>query len=380
MNRILRILIAAATLPALVACGGGEEELPPPPIRPVKLFEVEGISGEAVRRFPGSIGASQRAQLSFRVGGVLQKIEVREGDRVKAGQLLAALDPTDYEIRLNDRQATFDNAQKNYNRGSQLVAEGNISQLDFDRLEANFRTSQAALDAARQDLEYTRLKAPFAGNIGRREVENFEEVTANQPIFQLQNLEQLDVSVDLPENLVRSLQRDGQADSSGARRAADQVETWASFEGRDGERFPLEFKEVSTKADAQTQTFRVTLTMPQPQGFTVLPGMTANVFMDFSKVVASDSTRWVPVSAVVADSGLDAQVWVLDGDSMTVSPRTVTIGRMADGRIEVTSGLEGGEEIVSVGAAYLADGMQVSRMQLTEQAEPRADDPGQARE
>ena len=329
-----------------------------------------------MRRFPGSISASQRAQLSFRVGGVLQRIEVREGERVKAGQLLAALDPTDYEIRLKDRQATFDNAQKNYNRGSQLVAEGNISQLDFDRLEANFRTSQAALDAARQELEYTRLRAPFAGSIGRREVENFEEVTANQPIFQLQNLEQLDVSVDLPENLVRSLQRDEQADSSGGTRTADQVETWASFEGRDGERFALSFKEVSTKADAQTQTFRVTLTMPQPQGFSVLPGMTANVFIDFSKIVATDSTRWVPITAVVSGSGLDAQVWVLDADSMTVSPRPVTIGRMAEGRIEVTAGLAGGEEIVSVGAAYLADGMQVSRMHLSEQAEPRADDPG----
>ena len=376
MNRILRILLAAAALPALFACGGNEQEMPPPPIRPVKIFEVEGISGEALRRFPGAISASQRAALSFRVGGVLQKIEVREGDRVKAGQLLAALDPTDYEIRLKDRQATFDNAQKNYNRGSQLVAEGNISQLDFDRLEANFRTSQAALDAARQELEYTRLKAPFAGSIGRREVENFEEVTANQPIFQLQNLEQLDVSVDLPENLVRSLQSDQQVENVRDARVAEQIETWASFEGRGGERFPLEFKEVSTKADAQTQTFRVTLTMPQPQGFRVLPGMTANVFMDFSKVVTTDSTRWIPVTAVVADSGLDAQVWVLDGESMTVSPRPVTIGRMAEGRIEITSGLSGGEEIVSVGAVYLADGMQVSRMQLTEQAEPRADDPG----
>jgi len=375
MKKILRTLFAGAVLTVLFACGGGEQESSPPPVRPVKIFEVEGISGDAVRRFPGSISASQRAELSFRVGGVLQKIEVKEGDRVKAGQVLASLDPTDFEIRLKDRQATFDNAQKNYDRGSQLVAEGNISQLDFDRLEANFRTSQAALDAAKQELEYTRLKAPFTGVIGRREVENFEEVTANQPIIQLQNLEQLDVIVNLPENLVRSLQRDPDVDTVRDSRVADRIETWASFEGRGDDRFPLNFKEVSTKADAQTQTFRVTLTMPQPDGFSVLPGMTANVFMDFSKVVATDSTRWVPVSAVVADSGLDARVWVLDSDSMTVSPQAVTIGRMANGRIEVTSGLSGGEEIVSVGAAYLADGMQVSRMPQSEQAEPRADDP-----
>jgi multidrug efflux pump subunit AcrA (membrane-fusion protein) len=68
-------------------------------------------------------------------------------------------------------------------------------------------------------------------------------------------------------------------------------------------------------------------------------------------------------------------VWILDSDSMTVTSRSVTIGRMSEGAIEVQSGLNGGEEIVSVGAPYLAEGMRVSRMPLTEQAVPRADDP-----
>ena len=76
-----------------------------------------------------------------------------------------------------------------------------------------------------------------------------------------------------------------------------------------------------------------------------------------------------------ADGELDARIWVLDDETMTVSERPVEIGRMAGGSIEVKSGLVGGEEIVSVGAAYLAEGMKVSRMILTEQAEPRADDP-----
>ena len=117
-------------------------------MRPVKIFTVEGVGGSATRSFPGSVTASQRAELSFRVSGVLQEIPVKEGDSVKQGQVLAKLDPTDFKIRLEDRQASFDNAEKNYNRGKTLVAEGNISQLDFDRLEANFRTARAALDLA----------------------------------------------------------------------------------------------------------------------------------------------------------------------------------------------------------------------------------------
>ena len=377
MNSITRyVLPALAVIAGVAGCGGGEEAPLPPQVRPVKIFTVEGDAGGAIRSFPGSITASQRAELSFRVAGVLQEIPVKEGDNVKKGQLLAKLDPTDFRIRVEDRQASFDNAEKNYNRGKALVAEGNISQLDFDRLEANYRSTRAALDLAKQELDYTQLRAPFPGNIGRREVENFEEISVNQPIFQLQNLGQLDVTVDLPEILIRSLQRRKSGNNASDSDVSSRVKASAGFEGRGDESFPLTIKEVATRADAQTQTFRVTFSMPQPESFNVLPGMTANVSIDFSRVMqVTDETRWVPASAVVADSGLDSHVWVLDGESMTVSARPVTIGRMSGGNIEVTSGLVGGEELVSVGAAYLAEGMEVSRMPLSEQAEPRADDP-----
>jgi RND family efflux transporter MFP subunit len=368
-------VLTVSMLAALSACGGPQEELPPPPVRPVKLFTVEGAGGVALRRFPGTIDASQRAELSFRVNGVLQEILVNEGDRVKKAQVLAKLDPTDYKIRVSDRQATFDKTSKNFDRAKELIQDGTISQSDYDQVEANFRTSQAALKLAKQDLAYTRLKAPFAGSIGRRDVDNFEEVQPKQAIFQLQSVDQLDVGIDLSENLVRSVRRAEQAGSVSDSEAASVVEAYASFEGKEADKFPLKIKEVSTKADPQTQTFRVTFTMPQPKDFAVLPGMTANVFLDLSRVVSTDTAKWVPISAVIADGGLDAQVWVLDDKTMMVSVRPVKIGRMSGGNIEVSSGLVGGEEIVSVGAAYLAEGMQVSRMILTEQAEPRADDP-----
>jgi multidrug efflux pump subunit AcrA (membrane-fusion protein) len=345
MMFILRnVVLTVSMLAALSACGGPAEETPPPPVRPVKLFTVEGTGGAALRRFPGAISASQRAELSFRVNGTLQEIPVKEGDKVKKGQVLAQLDPTDFKIRVSDRQATFDKTKKNFDRAKQLIQDGTISQSDYDQVEANFRTSQAALSLAKQELAYTELKAPFAGSIGRRD-------------------------------LVRSIRRAEQADSASDSQASRVVEAYASFEGKEGDKFPLKMKEVATKADAQTQTFRVTFTMPQPKDFAVLPGMTANVFLDLSRVVSTDTAKWVPISAVVADGELDARVWVLDDKTMTVTERPVKIGRMSGGNIEVNSGLVGGEEIVSVGAAYLAEGMQVSRMILTEQAEPRADDP-----
>ena len=96
--------------------------------------------------------------------------------------------------------------------------------------------------------------------------------------------------------------------------------------------------------------------------------------LDLSELVILDSVKWVPARAVQADSGLNPRVWLLDPDTMTVSSREVSIGRMSGSMIEITEGLAGGEEIVAVGAPYLAEGMRVTRMADTEQAVPRATD------
>ena len=369
------VFISLAT--ALISgCGKEERELPPPASRPVKLFTVGGGTQEAIRTFPGRVDATQRAELAFRVSGQLQELRIKEGDLVQEGQVLARLDPTDYEIVVEDRQANFDNAERNFTRGKELIVDGNISRLDYDRMEANYRTASAALTAAKQDLEYTVLAAPFEGRIARRDVENFEEVVSRQTVIWLQNITELDVIFDLPESVVRSV-RGGIKDEGDVRTSetAGTVRAFAQFEGRSDRSFPLRPKELATKADDQTQTFRATFTMDAPTEFNVLPGMTANVVIDLSAVVDKDAVKWVPARAVQADSGLNPRVWVLDADTMTVSSRAVEVGRMSGGSIQVLNGLLGGEEIVAVGGPYLAEGMLVTRMKLTEQAVPRSDDP-----
>ena len=363
----------------LSACGKEEAPIEPPASRPVKTYTVDGGTAQAVRRFPATVDASQRAEMSFRVAGQLQEIAVREGDLVAQGALIAKLDPTDYQIVLDDRRATFDNAERNFVRGKELIVDGNISRIDYDRMEANYRTTEAALTQAKKDLEYTEMRAPFAGRVARRMVENFEEVLAKQTVFYLQDNNSLDVIINLPESLVRSVRGNSSVEDFEDIEAIDndrnKLPAWVSFDNKAETQFPLEIKEIATKADDQTQTYRVTFTMQSPKDFTVLPGMTASVAVDFANVVVTDGARWVPVRSVQGDTGLESRVWVLDVDDMTVSSRPVTIGRMSEGRIEVTSGLQGGEEIVAVGAPYLAEGMRVTRMVKAEQAEPRADDP-----
>ncbi len=377
MARLLPgLIISGIALAGLVACGDGEQTAPEPTSRPVKVFVVEGGEVDAVRSFPGKVDASQRAELAFRVSGKLQELLVKEGDLVEEGEVLARLDPTDYKLVLEDRQARFDNSDRNYKRAQELVADGNISRLDFDRMEAEYRSATAALSQARKDLEYTVLAAPFRGRIAERDVENFEEVLAKQTVMWLQNIDQLDIVINLPESVVRSV-RGGASRSVGDQEQTEPpVRATARFEGRGDQTFELVPKEISTKADTQTQTFRATFTMAAPTTFTVLPGMTATVLLDLTELVSQESVKWVPARAVQADSGLEPRVWLLDPASMTVSSREVSIGRMSGSMIEITDGLEGGEEIVAVGAPYLAEGMRVTRMADAEQAVPRAGDPG----
>jgi RND family efflux transporter MFP subunit len=369
-----RLIVACLALAWVSGCGRGEQAAPEAMTRPVKLFTVEGGSVDAVRTFPGSIDASQRAELAFRVSGQLQELLVREGDLVEEGQVLARLDPSDYALVLEDRQAVYDNSSKNFQRARELVADGNISRLDFDRMEAEFRSASAALSQAQKDLEYTVLAAPFSGRIAQRAVENFEEVVAKQTVLWLQNINQLDVVINLPESVVRSIRRSINPETVGTstRSAESLILARAEFEGRGGQSFDLKPKEVATKADTQTQTFKATFVMDAPTDFTVLPGMTTTVQLDMRQLVNLDEVKWVPVRAVQAGSGLEPRVWVLDPETMTVSSRAVSIGRMSGNQIEIVDGLNGGEEIVAVGAPYLAEGMRVTRMELTEQAIPRA--------
>ena len=195
---------------------------------------------------------------------------------------------------------------------------------------------------------------------------------AKKSVVSLQQSDALDVKIDVPEVLVRSIRAE-RAEIPDA--TQPQTEAWAEFEGMPEHRFPLVVKEVSTRADPGAQTFEATFSMPNPTSMIVLPGMTATVTIDLSRISELVALISVPATAVVADATLSSHVWVLDPASLTVSKRMVQVGDMHGDRIAVTSGLEGGEEIVAVGASYMAEGMKVSRMAQTEQAVPRSDAP-----
>ena len=370
-----KVLIAISlilTLGFIQACSKKQEVVQTEEIRPVKTIVVKAPDAGGIRNFPGRIDANRKAELAFRVSGKVQELMVKEGDLVAEGDLIAKLDPTDFQITVNDKKASFTRASNDYNRGKKLVKEGHISKMDFDKLEANFLSAKAELNLAKQQLAYTELKAPFNGTVARRHIQNFEEIQAKQEIITLNDNDILEVKFDLPENLILRMRIKDTSDKTDYTEIRKQrrlnIPVFALFQSQRDKEYPLTFKEVSTKADASTQTFHVTFTMPKPVNMIVLPGMTVMVKIDLSKVIDSENIFYLPVSAVVADVALQGTVWIVDEQTMQVGPVSVTVGTMQGSRIQVKEGIEAGQRIVIAGVPFLYDGLKVTLMTDSEQA------------
>jgi len=198
------VLIMAA---ALVSCGGSE---PPPQrevVRPVKLLTVSSGMADAPRVYPGRIEAKDRVELSFRVGGPLIEFPVREGSSVRAGGVVARIDPRDFRIQLKAAQAERERTTADFRRHASLYAKDAVSQLQLDQARAAMEVAQARLDDARAALKDTTLYTPYSAQVAQRLVDNYQEVRPGQPIVTLVSLGEMKVEIDVPEGLVSRAKR-----------------------------------------------------------------------------------------------------------------------------------------------------------------------------
>lgn len=352
-RHLSRLLLVGCTL-SVPAIGllGCDEPAPLDPdldiVRPVKALTIPGIGDGTTRQFPGRVRAAERVDLAFPTSGKLIELPVVQGQMVAEGERVARLDPRDYQSAVQAAQAQYNEARANFERGKELVEQGHISGMDFDRLRANYEVAAAQLSTARKALSDTDLVAPFDGVIARRHVDNFQEVSTNQPVVSLQDNSVIEIVVDAPERLVASAANDGKATFA------------ATFEALPGVEFPLTIREFSAEADPNTQTYEIIFAMPRPETANILPGMTANVIArrPVAAGVTGGSIR-IPAIAVFANEGGEPQVWVIGADG-TVDLRAVTTGSLVGAdRIEILSGLEPGDTIAIAGVSRLREGQQV---------------------
>ena len=347
----LFVLAGIVATSILIQACGNKNEAPPAreSIRPVKVITLgaAGISG--TRSFPGSVRAADRVELSFNVDGPLIKLPVKQGQNVKKGDLIARLDPRDYESQLKAAEARYNETKSNYERGKGLVKDGFISKVQFDQLKSNFEQAEADLAIKQKALDDTYLKAPFDGKVAKRFVQNFQDVRRKEPIISLQDTNVIEIVVNAPESIV-----------AGARSGAKDINVVATFESLPGKKFDLEMKEFATEADPKTQTFEYVLIMPQPDDANILPGMTATVVVTAPEFKAETATQIIPSLAVFSDEAGKSHVWVINQDDNTAHSQAVTTGDLVGSdQIAITEGLSNGDMIAVAGVSALREGMKV---------------------
>jgi RND family efflux transporter MFP subunit len=351
--RIFMLFLVVSTAALLIAgCGKKEQESGGPVVRPVKTAVVAGFH-EGEFTFPATVEAGRKMMVSFRVPGRIVELPIKEGQDVKEGELIARLDPKDYQIAVDGARADFTRAQADFERYTTLYEKDAVPRADLDLKRSQRDVARSKLEEAQKKLDYTHLRAPFAGTIGNRYVENFMDIKVQEQIVDLNNTDIVEIKINAAENLVSSLR---------SLAAQLEVKSYAEFTSAAGKQYELTLKELSTRADPQTQTFQITFQMPQPDDITLLPGMSANVRIHAKAKAGAEITVPVAVPAIAVIGGETGgnYVWVVKTDDMTVHKVDVVVGQLkGTDEIEIEDGLEGGEFIVVAGMKVLTEGMKV---------------------
>jgi RND family efflux transporter MFP subunit len=366
-NLLHPIVLLVALSMLSVGCSSQETESKPKvrPVRAIQVGEPQLLGG---RWFPGQAEPTEEVNLSFRVGGPLISRPINVGDVVKAGQVLARIDPQDYSVRLENVQGQLGTAmrdlelaEKEYKRLTRIRKQdpGAISEAAIDRALAakdrsleEIKSLKASVQHAKDQLSYTELEAPFDGSIVGIYVENFQDVKPKQPVVRLINLARVEMWVDIPEQLIS--------------RASYIKSLRVRFDTFPDRELSASIKEVGREATQATGTYPVNLIMDQPSDFTILPGMAGEVMAEIE--LPSDYTGdlegsigvEIPVSAVFSDkTGKQSYVWIVADADQTIHRREVQTGRVSDDGILIRDGLKAGEWVVTAGVDYLEEGRKV---------------------
>lgn len=291
----------------------------------------------------GIVQARTTVDVGFQVPGKVVMVGPDEGQTVRAGQVIAAVDPADYRLTLEQAAAQAERAAHDRDRNRPLLDAGSIAAADMDHLETAARQSAAAADLARKKLADTRLESPISGIIARRAIEVGATAAPGQPVFTIADLDRVRVRIGVPEADVGHV-------TVGALASVRIPALGASFTGR--------VSLIGVSADPTTRSYAVEVTVPNAS-HQLRAGMVAEATISTSLRV---SALLVPAAAVLHDGGIDGAttVYTLDRSASRVHARRVTIGGARGDSLEITSGLTSGDRIVVAGQQRLRDGALVT--------------------
>jgi RND family efflux transporter MFP subunit len=336
-RKFRRRLLALPLLALLVACG--KAPAPPEPPRPVLTRVLGDTAGDETLTYSGEVRSRYETPLAFRLPGKITARLVDAGAVVKAGQVLATIDPADRALSAAAAAAQLDLAAADLQRSRHLREKNFVSEAALDARETSYKAAKAQADLARNQASYTILKADQPGVIGLISAEVGQVVAAGQTVMRLARADTLEVAIAIPEGRMPDVRALGAAE----------VTLWAD----DKARYAGKLREVSPVADPLTRTYAARVSIDQPDA-RVLLGMTAKL-----RFLRRDgSTRLsVPLSAIFQHDGKPA-LWIVGADA-TVSLRPVAVASYREDTAVIESGARAGERIVVAGVHKLSAGERV---------------------
>jgi multidrug efflux system membrane fusion protein len=323
-------------------------------VRPVHVVEVKLDGGGTQTTYTGDVRARYETALSFRVAGKIVERKVEVGSRVARGELLARLDPSDYQLnieaansQLAAARSDFAQAQDELKRFRDLYEKKFISAAEFDRRQTAFDVAKARLEQAQAQLgvtrnqsAYTSLRADHAGIVTAIAAEVGQVMTSGQIVMRVARPEEMEVVIAVPESKLDEL------------RAATQVMVtlWAEPETK----FKGRIREISPSADPVTRTYSVKVTILEPSAKVQL-GMTANVFLGSG---VADPVIRLPLTALF-QQGDKGAVWVVDPKTGVANLTPVQVARYTQDSVEIAAGLKPGDLVVRAGVHKLHAGQKV---------------------
>ena len=345
-----RIAMAAAV--ALAVAGCNKKEIAAPDARPVRSVTVKTSGEGEIVSLTGQIRAKDEVSLAFRVDGRMIDRPVHVGDELKAGQLVARLEPRiqdnalqSAEANLASTEAILTQARLTFTRQERLLKDGWTTQANYDEAHQKLLTVEAQVDSAeaqvriaREQQSYTNLFADASGSVTATGAEPGEVVRAGQTIVQLARPGGRDAVFDVPEQLIRTGPRDPAVELSLSNDPA------VKAAGR--------IREVAPQADSATRTYQVKVGISDaPEAMRLGATVVGRI-----RLAAAPGVE-VPASALTETDGRPA-VWVVD-QNHTVSLRNVDVLRYDPASVLISNGLGSGEVVVIAGVQTLRPGQKV---------------------
>jgi len=326
---------------ALSSCSGqaggrGGFQMPP---TPVEVASVEASIVSDQLQALGSIDSDELVDVVAEISARVLELPFAEGQAVSAGQLLARLDDSEIRAQAMRAEAERDRARSDHERAKQLFDRNAISVKELEDASVDLRVAEADYEVASARLEKTRIRAPFAGLVGRRRISQGAYVSVGQQITELARVDRMRVTFAAPERYMGDLKVGVPV---AIQTPAYPAET---FRGR--------LSVVDPIVDPQTRTVQLVASVPN-RDRRLRPGMSADVRVTLAQ---RSSALMVPDEAVFAEGNQDF-VYVVQADS-TVARAAVHLGTRDSARVEVVSGLEAGARVVRAGHQKLYDGARV---------------------